>query len=132
MYVCAGRCGRAVGAGRSTESLYVMREAAPGWHPYFDDDEALSLIGKHILVGITHRSHSEEITSLEQFHGEIVRASKDGGIIVLLASAEERWLPPDLSRIETAPPGDYRLKSSGETVTNPDYLVTWTVYPPEQ
>ena len=109
-----------------------MKEASPDWHPYFDDDEALSLIGKRFLVGLTHRSHSEEILGYEQFHGEIIRASRDGGIIVLLHNSEERWLPPDLSRIETAGPGEYRLKSTGEIVKDPDYVATWTVYPPEQ
>ena len=110
-----------------------MSESPEEWQPYFDEDEARSIVGKHILVGVTHRNRAEEILEFEQFHGTIIRASKDGGIIVQLAgSAEERWLPPDLSRLEAARPGQYRLKSTGEIVIDPDYLSTWNVYPPGQ
>lgn len=102
------------------------------WEPYFDDEEAKAIVGKHLLVGITHRNGNEEITSIEQFHGKICRASREEGIIILLSgSDEERWVPPDLSRLERAAPGNYKLKSTGEVVVNPDYLSTWIVYPPE-
>jgi len=50
------------------------------WEPYFDEDAARDIVGKYILVGITQRNHSDEITGIEQFHGEIVRASKSEGI----------------------------------------------------
>lgn len=102
------------------------------WEPYFDDKEAKDLIGKHLLVGVTRRNHQDEVVGLEQFHGEIIRASREEGIIIRLSgSTEERWVPPDLSRLEPAPPGNYRLKASGEVVVDPDFLSTWTVYPPK-
>jgi hypothetical protein len=102
------------------------------WEPYFDEEKAKAIIGKHLLVGVTHRNHYEEITGLEQFHGEIIRASREEGIILRLSgSGEERWVPPDLSRLEPASPGQYKLKGSGEIVTDPDLLSTWTVYPPD-
>ncbi|MBC9071768.1 hypothetical protein IAI53_07290 [Thauera sp. CAU 1555] len=103
------------------------------WQPYFDDEEAKALIGKHLLVGVTHRNHADEIIGMEQFHGEIVRATRDEGIVLRLeASGEERLLPPDLSRLEQAAPGNFRLKASGEVVENPDFVSTWTVYPPKE
>ena len=49
------------------------------WEPYFDEEEAKAIIGKHLLVGVTHRNRSEEVTGIEQFHGEIVRASREEG-----------------------------------------------------
>ena len=103
------------------------------WEPYFDEEEAKAIIGKHLLVGVTRRNRNEEVTGVEQFHGEIIRASREEGIILRLSgSGEERWVPPDLSRLEQADPGEYRLKSTGEVVVNPDFLSTWTVYPPER
>ncbi|MFX0060574.1 MAG: hypothetical protein ACFFC7_00125 [Candidatus Hermodarchaeota archaeon] len=39
-------------------------------------------------------------------------------------------LPPDLSAFQKAEPGDYRLRSTGEVVINPDFTVLWTVQPP--
>ena len=99
--------------------------------PAFDEEVARTIIGKHLLVGITHRNRADEVTSFEEFHGEIVRASRDGGIIVRIdGSAEERWVPPDLSHLHTAAPGNYSLKSTGEVVVDPDFTATWTVYPP--
>lgn len=102
------------------------------WEPHFDEEEAKAIIGKHLLVGVTHRNHSDEVTGLEQFHGEIIRASREEGIILRLSGSDkERWVPPDLSRLEPAGPGNYRLKDSGEVVVDPDLLTTWTVYPPK-
>lgn len=102
------------------------------WEPYFDEEEAKSVIGKRLLVGVTHRNRNDEITGIEQFHGEIIRASwKEGIILRLSGSGEERWVSPDLSRLEPAEPGNYTLKGSGEVVVDPDFLSTWTVYPPE-
>jgi hypothetical protein len=37
------------------------------------------------------------------------------------------WLPPDGRAFEEAPPGEYRLRSTGEVVIDPDYLATWTI-----
>jgi hypothetical protein len=111
-----------------------MTEYTSGhWEPHFDEKEAESIIGKHLLVGVTHRNHNEEITGIEQFHGEVIRASREEGIILRLSgSGEERWVPPDLSRLEPAAPGNYKLKATGEVVVDPDLLSTWTVYPPKQ
>ena len=34
-------------------------------------------------------------------------------------------LPPDPSLIQPAPPGEYRMRSTGEVITNPDFITTW-------
>ena len=108
-----------------------MGDSSTEWQPYYDESEAQSLIGKRVLVGLTYRNQAEEVLRVEQFHGKVIRVSKSEGIIVLLGTSnEERWLPPDLSRLEVASPGEYRLRSTGEVVVDPDYLATWTVYPP--
>jgi hypothetical protein len=109
----------------------MTEDTTEHWKPYFDEEEAKSIIGKHLLVGVTHRNHKDEITDIEQFHGEIIRAHWKEGIVLRLSdSAEECKVPPDLSRLEPAEPGNYTLKGSGEVVVNPDFLSTWTVYPP--
>jgi len=98
--------------------------------PDFDEEEANGFIGKHVPVGVTHRNLAGDVTSVEQFRGEIVRASREGGIMMRLESSwEERWLPPDFSRLAAATPGDW-LKATGEVVANPDFVAIWTVYPP--
>lgn len=65
-------------------------------------------------------------------YGE-VEAVTDSGVMVRLAGAregEEFWLPPQLEAFEPVPPGDYRLRSTGETVHDPDFTTTWTMEPP--
>jgi hypothetical protein len=38
-------------------------------------------------------------------------------------------LPPDGRALEEARPGSYLLRSTGETVIDPDYTYSWTIYP---
>lgn len=102
------------------------------WEPTFDEEEAKAIIGKHLLVGVTHLNRHDEITHIEQFHGEIIRASRNEGIILRLSSGEERWVPPDLTHLEPATASHYTLKGTGEVVVDPDFLSTWTVYPPNE
>jgi hypothetical protein len=102
-----------------------------GIEPQIDDIGFQEIIGKRLLVGITRRNHADEITGYEQIHGTIIRASQSEGIIIRLNDDEkEQWLPPDLTRLQKAKPGEYRLKTTGEIVVDPDFLATWTVYPP--
>ena len=111
----------------------MIKSTSPEMEPNFDESEAERFIGKHLLVGVTRCTRDDEVIGHEQFHGEIIRASrKDGIILRLLGSKEERWLPPDLSRLEAATPGEYRLKGSDEVVIDPDFFSTWTVYPSER
>jgi hypothetical protein len=108
-----------------------MAADSPERQSYYDESEGQSLIGKRVLVGLTYRSHADEVLRTEQFHGKVIRVSKSEGIVLLVGDLnEERCLPPDLSRLEVASPGEYRLRSTGQAVLNPDYLATWTVRPP--
>lgn len=95
----------------------------------FTNQQMRDLIGKRVLVGITHRNMNDEVVSLEQFHGAIDRFSLDEGLVLKLTNGAERIIPPDVSRLETASPGEYRLKATGETVVDPDFTVMWTIYP---
>lgn len=96
----------------------------------FSEDEARVFIGKHVLVGITRCNEEGTAVSQEQFHGVIDRISLEEGIVIKLKdSEEERTLPPDVSRMQRAAAGEYRLRSTGEVVKDPDYITTWTIYP---
>lgn len=96
----------------------------------FTAEQAAACVGKHLLVGITHRNLDGAVDSLEQFHGTIDRVNlREGLVLKLHGSGEEKHLPPDLSRLEPAEPGEYRLKTTGEVVLDPDLVVMWTLYP---
>jgi len=90
------------------------------------------LIGKVILVGVTYTDAHDNILERKQWWGKVERASLSEGVCVNLnGSTDPCVLPPDLSAIRRAAPGEYRLKDSGEVVTNPDFLATWICVEPE-
>jgi hypothetical protein len=101
------------------------------WKPAFDETVAAALIGKSVLVGMMYRNASDAVDGYTQKHGQIISADKKLGIVIRNPDTREEFtLPPDTSRFEKAPPGNYRLKSTGEIITDPDFVCTWTVYPP--
>ena len=42
-------------------------------------------------------------------------------------NGEIEWLPPDLRAFKKARPGEYRLRSTGEVVLDPDYTTVLTI-----
>jgi len=42
-------------------------------------------------------------------------------------TGEEYNLPPDTRSFRRAGPGEYRLRSTGETVIDPDFTVTFSI-----
>jgi len=89
-----------------------------------------NIIGKTILVGITYLDKDENVLNQIQFCGTVVKA--DNQNIAIKSSSEEFFLPPDLTSISIAPEGEYKLRSTGEIIVNPDLLTTWTVSPPKE
>ncbi len=97
-----------------------------------DQELADSHIGKHLLIGMTYLDHEDNLIEQKQFHGIIVRINKHEGIVVRLHDSNEEYkLPPDLNPLQEAPKGEYRLRSTGEIVVDPDLLTTWTLTKPK-
>jgi hypothetical protein len=91
-----------------------------------DDSKAEEYVGKVVLLGMTYLDHEEKLRERKQWVGTIKAfSSKDGIKIELRDSNDPCCLPPDDRGIRKAPPGVYRLSSTGEEVKNPDYLATW-------
>jgi hypothetical protein len=102
------------------------------WPPY-DRALAESYVGKYILVGITYLDPEGKVTQQIQMHGTIVSVDERKGIEIELGgmrAGQTYTMPPDLSSISRANPGEYRLHSSGERIVDPDLLSTWTVHKP--
>ena len=81
-------------------------------------------------LGITYYAHDNTYIEQKQFWGTVVSANNDG-IKIRQSNGEFFNLPPDLSSTEPAPQGEYKLKSTGEIIINPDYFATWSLYKPE-
>jgi hypothetical protein len=98
--------------------------------PPFDEARAAAIVGKYVLVGITYHDHKDRFLEQRQFHGDIVSADPQDGFAIALRgkqAGETFWLPPDLQPFQPAKPGEYRLRSTGEVIADPDLLCTWTV-----
>ena len=95
----------------------------------FDEDFAEGFIGKTLLVGVTVRDADGGVARQEQLHGVIVQVSAHG-IDVELGGANEGtvWrMPPFLDDLAVAGPGTYRLRATGESVVDPDFLFSLTI-----
>lgn len=100
---------------------------APAW----DVQRAESLDGATVLVGITFVSPEGDEQS--QFYGTVMDVSPVDGITLRLEgqrSGETYTLPPDLDAFEPAAPGEYRLRSTGEVLIDPDFTTSWTINAP--
>ena len=90
------------------------------------------LIGKVMLVGLSYFTHDNVFIEQRQYWGTVIE-SNENIIRIRQSNGEEVTLPPDLRSTEPAPPGEYRLRSTGEIVIDPDFLSTWIVNePPEE
>jgi hypothetical protein len=98
--------------------------------PPFDDVFARDLVGKYVLVGVTVRDKRGELRRHEQFHGTVISADAVAGVSLSLSGSrtgETKWLPPATHVYSPAPKGEYRLKSTGEVVVDPDYTSQWVL-----
>jgi hypothetical protein len=102
-------------------------------HEVFDDALAKNLVGKTLLIGITHTDSDGKMLRRSQIVGLVTVANRAKGICIRdNRTSEEKWFPPDTRGIEPAPPGEYRNRATGEVVNDPDYLDSWTVAAPKK
>ena len=99
--------------------------------PSWDQEEADGLVGQLLLAGITYvAADGKTVTSQVQCWGRIVSAKPQGIAVVCegkMWAGQTMTLPPHLSAFEVARPGEYRLRSTSETVENPDLMTSWTI-----
>lgn len=78
-------------------------------------------VGKRLRVGVRWTSKGEVVRE-EQFHGLILEADQAGLVIERADTGVRVVLPPQL---QLAAPREYKLRTTGEVVRDPDYLATW-------
>ncbi len=90
------------------------------------------LIGKTVLVGITHVTKNGEGLGHSQYYGKVLSADNERGVLVARKGVKDVVaLPPDPNVFLPAKPGIYTLKSSGIKVKDPDYTCTWRLTAPD-
>lgn len=80
------------------------------------------------MVGITVLDANENLVNQFQFFGTVIRISEEGIGIEREDTSDIFTLPPDIRGFSIAEPGEYRLRSTGEVIVDPDILSTWTVH----
>lgn len=96
----------------------------------WDEHRAAMLVGKHTLVGLTYVDADGTVRRQVQIHGRIVAADETKVTMRLHGSDEEFTLPPILAAFKPAQPGEYRLRSTGEVVVDPDLLGSFRITAP--
>ena len=87
-----------------------------------------SLIGKHVIAGITFKDANGKDIEYFQTHGRVIEVGDVQGIVLEKADGSGLFhLPPNVDWLKPANPGSYRLKGTGEVVADPDYLSTTIV-----
>jgi hypothetical protein len=93
-----------------------------------DRIEPSEVDGSRVLVGVTQVADDGSYAQ-EQFVG--IAEIEDCGTYALVRlrcdDGEVRDYPFDRRALQRAPAGEYRLRSTGQIVVNPDFLMTWTV-----
>lgn len=84
-------------------------------------------MGKRALVALNYFDVGGELLQQRLLAGQVVRVTPKDGITLRPEEGEEFTLPSTLSPWFVAPPASYR-DSDGNTLAQPDYLVTWNVY----
>ena len=90
------------------------------------ESEATDLVGKSILIGITYVDPEGEELYRAQMHGVVASASTSNVEVMLRGErhGQNFSLPPDPRFYSVAKPGEYRLRSTGEVINNPQVLCT--------
>ncbi len=84
------------------------------------------LIGKTVLVGITHIDEKGKYLGNSQYFGTIIKANTKEGVVVARYGVKDfTHLPPFPEQYIPAKKGIYTLKSNGMKVKDPDYTCTW-------
>ena len=96
----------------------------------WDEHRAAMLIGKYALVALTYRDADGTIREKLQIHGRITAVDETCVTMRLHESDQQFTLPPALEAFEEAQPGEYRHRSTGEVVVDPDLLASWTITAP--
>ncbi len=85
------------------------------------------LKGKVFLIGLTFIDKEGEIIERYQTHGTVRRLTVDGFFKIVREDNSIFQIPYVRENIRAAKEGEYREKLTGETIKDPDYIMTWEV-----
>jgi hypothetical protein len=93
----------------------------------FTQEQIDALTGSKLLVGLTYLRPDGEVEGRVEFAGTVYEVGPDVVSVRRHDTGEVFTLPPAPEAFQPAEPGDYRLRSTGEVIVNPDFICTMTV-----
>jgi hypothetical protein len=115
------------------EDEQSQSDANEPWRSW-DEEIAKAAIGKIILAGVTYlAADGKTVKRQVQYYGAITAVDGKVGVTIECRGehvGEKLCLPPDMKVFVRAAPGEYRLRSTGEIVVDPDFATQWTITEP--
>jgi hypothetical protein len=97
--------------------------------PQLNVEKATSMLGKTVLVGITTQARSRRKPPDQSQVFGTIESIEAAYLRLRLRDGSTFDLPPDVRPFENAVPGEYRLRSTGEVVVDPDFTSKWLSTP---
>ncbi|WP_430405988.1 hypothetical protein [Fluviicola sp.] len=85
------------------------------------------LKGKVFLIGLTFVDQEGKVMEVYQTHGTVSKLTVDGFFKIRRADNSIFTIPYNRDTIKAAKEGEYREKTTGEIIKNPDFIMTWEV-----
>ena len=83
--------------------------------------------GKHLLIGLTFIGENGKVVEQYQTNGTVEALTDDRLFKILRNDGSVFQLPYDRETIRKAEKGEYRERTTGQIVTDPDFIVTWEI-----
>jgi hypothetical protein len=102
--------------------VIVMATTEISWEDLHD-----LLQGCTLLIGLTFVDGNGHVVEQYQTHGTFETFTTDYRMQIRRPDGTLFRLPYEPETISEAAPGEYRERSTGTVITDPDYLVRWTI-----
>jgi hypothetical protein len=102
----------------------------------WDQSVAEAAMGKIVLAGVTYMAADGKTVKRQiQRYGAVIAVDGKVGVTIECHGAhagEKLSLPPDMKVFTPGALGEYQLRSTGETVVDPDFVTYWTITQPNK
>jgi hypothetical protein len=85
------------------------------------------LKGKTFLIGLTFVDQHGKLIEQYQTHGMVLALTDEGLFKIERSDGSIFQMPYDKDTIGTAKKGEYRERSTGVIVKDPDFIMTWEI-----
>jgi len=89
------------------------------------------LKGKVFVIGLSFVDKDGQLIEQYQTHGTVIGLTSNGLLKILREDNSIFQMPFDKEIIEKAKKGEYREKTTGQIIQDPDFMATWEITIPD-